>query len=45
MRFMSKDLSPEEAKEVEEFSQWILDVGDGNLGEGDDGESLITIPD
>ncbi|KAF8103616.1 hypothetical protein N665_0187s0017 [Sinapis alba] len=31
MRLMSNDLSPEEAKDLEEFSQWILDVGDGNM--------------
>ncbi|CAN6907960.1 unnamed protein product [Brassica oleracea] len=44
MRLMSTDLSPEEAKDLQEFSQWILDVGDGKIGEGNDGEALIDIP-
>ena len=45
MRLLSNNLSPEEAKELHEFSQWILDVGDGNIGDANDGEALITIPD
>ena len=45
MRLMSNDLTPEDAKELQEFSQWILDVGDGKIGDGNDGEALITIPD
>ncbi|XP_013691111.2 uncharacterized protein LOC106395105 [Brassica napus] len=44
MRLMSNNLSPEEAKDLHEFSQWILDVGDGNIGQGNDGEALIDIP-
>ncbi|KAF8087311.1 hypothetical protein N665_0591s0015 [Sinapis alba] len=44
MRLMSNDLTPEDAKELQEFSQWILDVGDGKIGDGNDGEALITIP-
>ncbi|KAF8092614.1 hypothetical protein N665_0408s0011 [Sinapis alba] len=44
IRLMSNNLSPEEAKDLEEFSQWILDVGDGNIGEQNDGEALIDIP-
>lgn len=44
MRLMSTDLSPEEVKDLQEFSQWILDVGNGNSGEGNDGEALIDIP-
>lgn len=44
MRLMSNDLSPEEAKDLAEFSQWILDVGDGNIGDNSDGEALIDIP-
>ncbi|CAF2201581.1 unnamed protein product, partial [Brassica napus] len=27
-----------------EFSQWILDIGDGKIGDGNDGEALIDIP-
>lgn len=38
------DLSPGEAKDLEEFSKSILDVGDGNIGESNDGEALIDIP-
>ena len=45
MRLMSNDLTPEDAKELREFSHWILDVGDGKIGDGNDGEALITIPD
>lgn len=45
MRLMSNDLTPEDAKELQQFSQWILDVGDGKIGDGNDGEALITIPD
>ena len=44
MRLMANDLSPGEAKDLEEFSKWILDVGDGNIGESNDGEALIDIP-
>lgn len=44
MRLMLTDLSPEEVKDLQEFSQWILDVGNGNIGEGNDGEALIDIP-
>ncbi|KAF8105842.1 hypothetical protein N665_0153s0003 [Sinapis alba] len=32
-------------KNVKEFSQWILDIGDGKIGDRNDGEALITIPD
>ncbi|XP_061345413.1 uncharacterized protein LOC133291177 [Gastrolobium bilobum] len=32
-------------EEIKEFSEWILKVGDGNLGDDVDGESIITIPD
>ena len=45
MRLLSTDLTAEELKELEEFSQWILDVGDGVAGEPNDGDALITIPD
>ena len=42
---MSTVLTAEELKELEAFSQWILDVGDGVAGEPNDGDALITIPD
>ncbi|XP_048616724.1 ATP-dependent DNA helicase PIF2-like [Brassica napus] len=45
MRLLSTDMIPEELRELELFSQWILDVGDGLAGEPNDGDALITIPD
>ena len=44
MRLLSNNLSTEEAKELQDFSQWILDIGDGKIGDGNDGEALIDIP-
>uniref|UniRef100_A0A0D3CZU4 ATP-dependent DNA helicase n=2 Tax=Brassica oleracea TaxID=3712 RepID=A0A0D3CZU4_BRAOL len=44
MRLLSNNLSAEESKDLQEFSQWILDIGDGKIGDGNDGESLIDIP-
>ncbi|EOA12317.1 hypothetical protein CARUB_v10007951mg, partial [Capsella rubella] len=44
MRLLSNNLSLEEAKDIEEFSNWILDVGDGKIAEPNDGEALIDIP-
>ncbi|KAF8052569.1 hypothetical protein N665_1544s0004 [Sinapis alba] len=44
MRLLSTDLTAEELKELEMFSQWILDVGDGLAGDANDGDALITIP-
>ncbi|XP_048627537.1 ATP-dependent DNA helicase PIF1-like [Brassica napus] len=44
MRLLSNNLSTEEAKELQGFSQWILDIGDGKIGDGNDGEALIDIP-
>ncbi|KAF8074212.1 hypothetical protein N665_1120s0008 [Sinapis alba] len=43
MRLLSTDLTAEELKELEVFSQWILDVGDGLAGDANDGDALITI--
>ncbi|XP_061366776.1 uncharacterized protein LOC133309932 [Gastrolobium bilobum] len=31
--------------ETKEFSEWLLKIGDGDLGDDVDGESIITIPD
>lgn len=45
MRLLSSNMNAEELKELEAFSQWILDVGDGVSGESNDGDALITIPD
>ncbi|XP_057421650.1 uncharacterized protein LOC130715548 [Lotus japonicus] len=30
--------------DTREFAKWVLDVGDGNLGEYNDGESVIRVP-
>ncbi|KAG7556982.1 DNA helicase Pif1-like [Arabidopsis suecica] len=44
MRLLKKDLSVEEAKDIKEFSDWLLAVGDGRIAEPNDGEALIDIP-
>lgn len=44
MRLLSNNLSAQEAKDLQEFSQWILDIGDGKVCDGNDGEALIDIP-
>ncbi|XP_023633352.1 uncharacterized protein LOC17875914 [Capsella rubella] len=44
MRLCSGNLSLEEAKEIQEFSEWILAVGDGKISEPNDEEVLIDIP-
>ncbi|KAF8116963.1 hypothetical protein N665_0013s0022 [Sinapis alba] len=44
MRLLSAGLSTAEATDIKEFSEWILDVGDGKLSEPNDGEALINIP-
>ena len=43
MRLYSEGLSVSEAKDIEEFSEWILAVGDGRIAELNDGEALIDI--
>ncbi|CAN7072136.1 unnamed protein product, partial [Brassica oleracea var. botrytis] len=44
MRLLSAGLSLEESKYLQEFSEWILKVGDGKLSEPNDGEAEIEIP-
>lgn len=44
MRLLSNNLSDEKATEIKEFSEWILDVGDGKIAEPNDGKALIDIP-
>ncbi|CAN7123126.1 unnamed protein product, partial [Brassica rapa subsp. narinosa] len=44
MRLCSNHLTDEEAKDLKEFSEWILAVGDGRVSEPNDGEALIDIP-
>ncbi|XP_019200269.1 PREDICTED: uncharacterized protein LOC109193896 [Ipomoea nil] len=34
-----------EAKEIEEFANWIADIGDGKIGNSTDGDAELTIPD
>ncbi|XP_061371987.1 uncharacterized protein LOC133314518 [Gastrolobium bilobum] len=35
----------DDVKEIREFFEWLLKVGDGDLGDDEDGESIITILD
>lgn len=44
MRLQSTSLCSD-LNDVKDFSSWILKVGDGNIGENNDGENEITIPD
>ena len=44
MRLLSAGLSAGELKDLQEFSEWILKVGDGKLSEPNDGEAEIEIP-
>ncbi|KAF8112811.1 hypothetical protein N665_0061s0020 [Sinapis alba] len=44
MRVLSENLTAKDAKELKEFSELILDVGDGNIGGENDGEVVIIIP-
>jgi len=44
MRLLNNKLSVDEAKEIQEFSDWLLAVGDGRVNEPNDGEALIDIP-
>ncbi|XP_057432073.1 uncharacterized protein LOC130724815 [Lotus japonicus] len=44
MRLM-RNSSEQDVNEVRMFAEWVLDLGDGKLGEHSDGESDITIPD
>ncbi|CAA7061608.1 unnamed protein product [Microthlaspi erraticum] len=39
MRLFNSSLNAEEAKEISDFSDWLLDVGDGKLSEPNDGEA------
>lgn len=44
MRLLSGGLSLEDSKDLKEFSEWILKVGDGKLSEPNDGEAEVEIP-
>ncbi|KAL6532735.1 hypothetical protein OROGR_013695 [Orobanche gracilis] len=37
--------SESDAIALAEFSEWLQDIGNGTIGEGDDGSSVIQIPD
>ncbi|XP_010419764.1 PREDICTED: uncharacterized protein LOC104705447 [Camelina sativa] len=39
-----QNITPSEAREIEEFSKWILNVGEGRLNEPNDGVVDIDIP-
>ncbi|KAF8113549.1 hypothetical protein N665_0048s0010 [Sinapis alba] len=43
MRLFSKPNS-REAEEIKQFSDWILDVGDGKINEPNSGKAMIDIP-
>ncbi|XP_057440936.1 uncharacterized protein LOC130732928 [Lotus japonicus] len=43
MRLMNNSTSRDNAV-IKDFAKWVLDVGDGNLGDYNDGESDIKIP-
>ncbi|GJT70427.1 ATP-dependent DNA helicase PIF1-like protein [Tanacetum coccineum] len=36
---------PEDVNEIKDFAEWILKLGDGNLGDVNNGEAKIDIPD
>ncbi|GJR86725.1 NADH-ubiquinone oxidoreductase chain 2 [Tanacetum coccineum] len=36
--------SPEDVCEIQDFAEWILKIGDGELGEANDGEVSINVP-
>ncbi|XP_056848871.1 uncharacterized protein LOC130499009 [Raphanus sativus] len=44
MRLLSGCLTTTEAKDLKDFSNWILKLGEGKLGEPNDGEAEIEIP-
>ncbi|XP_057434847.1 uncharacterized protein LOC130727665 [Lotus japonicus] len=43
MRLMTNRCSPNH-DEIKDFAKWVLDVGDGKLGDYNDGESDVRIP-
>ncbi|KAJ0806352.1 putative DNA helicase Pif1, P-loop containing nucleoside triphosphate hydrolase [Helianthus annuus] len=43
MRF-SVGTSSSNMDEINNFAKWLLEIGEGNLGDGNDGESTIEIP-
>ncbi|XP_006577380.1 ATP-dependent DNA helicase RRM3-like [Glycine soja] len=45
MRLLSSAPEQPNNQELKQFSDWLLDIGDGKIGQGNDGFSKITIPD
>ena len=43
MRLMQNNMSEIQESSIQDFSEWILKIGNGDLGEGD-GDNNITIP-
>lgn len=44
MRLLTNNLTIWKAEELKDFSKWILDVADINLGGENDGDAVINIP-
>ena len=36
--------SPSEVESIREFAEWLLRVGDGNVGDSNDGEIEFKLP-
>ena len=45
MRLQSIPFDQANSDELKQFSDWLLDIGDGKLGQPNDGCCEITIPD
>ena len=45
MRLEQNSRNDGQLEKLEEFANWILNMGEGKLGEPDDGEVEIDIPD
>ena len=43
MRLMQNNMSEMQESSIQDFSEWILKIGNGDFGE-DDGDNNITIP-
>ncbi|XP_022040106.1 uncharacterized protein LOC110942639 [Helianthus annuus] len=41
---LSVGASSSNIQEIHEFAKWLLEVGEGNVGDGNDGEATIEIP-
>ena len=44
MRLQSIPFDQANSDELKQFSDWLLDIGDGKLGQPNDGYNEITIP-